>query len=301
MDTVYLIQSFATPWLDGVMTWITDLGSEEAYVAMIVVTYLGIDARAGRALGIALLTSFMLNQYAKGWFDTPRPFQLDPTVIRTQRAIDGALGAGFPSGHAQSATTFWGLAALLVRRAWFTVLAVLVILAVAFSRLYLGVHVPADVLGGAMLGLAVVAAALVWLRSGFEPPLAFVVALGVAVPLGLHLVFPTPESGLLTGALTVLAVGPVLVPHRTDGPIAGRIGVMAIGLVLAFTFLVASSELLPEAIKRHPIGSYVRYVGLASMAVVVAPWMGRVFGWVPLGRAPRGVAALGRVSFGRDR
>jgi membrane-associated phospholipid phosphatase len=301
METVYLIQSVATPWLDTLMTWITDLGSQEAYVALIVITYLGIDAAAGRALGIALLSSFMLNQYAKGWFDTPRPFTLDESVIRTQRAIDGALGAGFPSGHAQSSTTFWGLAALLARRAWFTILAVVVIAAVAFSRLYLGVHVPLDVWAGLAIGLLVVALAGLWVRSGFEPPLALIVLLGVAVPLTFHLLWPTPESDLLTGALAALALGPLLVPHRTDGPILGRVGVTLVGLVLAFTFLAASSELLPEAVKRDPLGGYVRYVLLASMATVVAPWIGLAFGWVPSGPPAQRPMRLSRVSAGRSR
>jgi membrane-associated phospholipid phosphatase len=284
METVYLVQSVAAPWLDTLMTWITDLGSEEAYVALMVVTYLAVDARAGRALGIALLVGFQVNQYAKGWFDTPRPFELDPSVIRTQRAVDGALGAGFPSGHAQSATTFWGLAAVLVGRAWFWALAALLVLLVAFSRVYLGVHVPADIVGGLLIGLAVVALAALWVRSGFEPPVALAVLLGVALPFALHVAFPTPESDLLTGALAALTVGPMLVRHRTDGPLLGRIAVALVGLLLAFTVLVASSELLPEAIKRHPVGGYLRYVVLGATATVLAPFVGQAFGLTPAAR-----------------
>lgn len=284
METVYLVQSVAAPWLDTLMTWITDLGSEEAYVALMVVAYLAVDARAGRAIGIALMVSFLINQYAKGWFDTPRPFELDASVVRTQRAVDGALGPGFPSGHAQSATTFWGLAAVLAGRAWFWAVAVLLVVLVAFSRVYLGVHVPADVLGGLLLGVVVVVLATSWVRSGFEPPLWLAVALGVALPFALHLAFPTPESDLLTGAIAALAVGPMLVRHRTDGPLLGRIAVALVGLVLAFTVLVASSELLPEAIKRHPVGGYLRYVVLGATATVFAPFIGQAFGWTPAAR-----------------
>ena len=281
METVYLVQSVAAPWLDTLMTWITDLGSEEAYVALMVVTYLAVDARAGRALGITLLLSFQLNQYAKGWFDTARPFELDASVIRTQRAVDGALGPGFPSGHAQSATTFWGLAAALVGRVWFWVVAALLIVLVAFSRVYLGVHVPADILGGLLIGTVVVVLAMLWLRSGFDPPLPLAVLLGVALPFALHLAFPTPESDLLTGALAALVVGPMLLRHRTDGPLLGRVAVALVGLVLAFTVLVASSELLPEAVKRNPVGGYLRYFVLGATATLLAPFIGQAFGWIP--------------------
>jgi membrane-associated phospholipid phosphatase len=287
METIYAVQSIASPSLDALMTAITDLGSQEAYVALMVVTYLAIDARAGRTIGIALLLSFMINQYAKGAFDTPRPFALDPVLGRTERAVAGALGPGFPSGHAQSTLTFWGLGAVLVRRPWFTALAVVVVAAVAFSRVYLGLHVPLDVVGGLALGAVVVAAAVLVLRSEPTWPAWALVTAGVAGPFLLHWFAPTPESDLLMGALAALMVGPTLLPHRTDGPLWGRAVVALIGLVLAFTVLVASSQLLPEEIKRDPLGGFVRYFVLGASATLVAPWMGRVFGLVPLSRGRR--------------
>jgi hypothetical protein len=206
---------------------------------------------------------------------------------RTERAVAGALGPGFPSGHAQSTLTFWGLGAVLARKPWFTALAVVVVAAVAFSRVYLGLHVPLDVLGGLVLGALVVVAAVVVVRSEPTWPAWALVSVGVAGPFLLHWFVPTPDSDLLMGALAALVVGPVLVPHRTDGPWWGRALVALIGLVLAFTVLVASSQLLPEEIKRDPLGGFVRYFVLGASATLVAPWMGRVFGLVPMPRGRR--------------
>ena len=284
METIYLVQSIAAPWLDTVMTALTDLGSEEAYIALMVVTYLAVDARAGRAIGITLMLSFMLNQYAKGWFDTPRPFVLDPEVVRTERALAGATGAGFPSGHAQSSLTFWGLAAALAKRPWFTALALVVVALVAFSRVYLGVHVPLDIVGGLVLGGVMVALAVAAVRSNMTLPTWMLLLLGVAAPFALHLLAPTPESDLLMGAMAALVVGPMLVPHRTDGPLWGRVGVALIGLLLAFTVLVASSQLLPEEVKRDPVGGFLRYFVLAASVTMIAPFIGSAFGLVPTRR-----------------
>jgi len=60
---------------------------------------------------------------------------------------------GFVSGHA--ANTF-GLAAFtipLLRRRWFTLTVIIWATAVSYSRIYLGVHYPGDILGGTLLGL----------------------------------------------------------------------------------------------------------------------------------------------------
>jgi membrane-associated phospholipid phosphatase len=281
VDTILFLQSFAAPWLDTAMTWVTDLGSEEAYIALVVIVYLGVDARIGQRLGVLLLISFFVNQYAKGWFDTPRPFALDPEIVRTERAAAGALGAGFPSGHAQSSSTFWIYAAALIGRAWFWPVALLIVALVSVSRLYLGVHLPIDVLAGLAIGLALVIAAVLIDRSGLVLARWFLAALAIAVPLGAHLLAPTPESDLLAGALTALVIGPMLLRHRTDGSVLGRIVVTLIGLALVFTVLVASSELLSEEIKRDPLGGYLRYLVLGLTGTLVAPFIGRAFGLVP--------------------
>lgn len=66
---------------------------------------------------------------------------------------DGATNFSFPSTHA---TFSWALALVLSRKEpryafWFYLLAALI----SFSRIYLGVHYPGDIIGGMLLGLAV--------------------------------------------------------------------------------------------------------------------------------------------------
>ena len=87
----------------------------------------------------------------------PRPWVIDPefTIVETARA--GATGYSFPSGHPQSAAGVLGMLALWVRDRVFTALCVLGILAVAFSRMYLGVHTPLDVGVSLLTGAATVA------------------------------------------------------------------------------------------------------------------------------------------------
>jgi undecaprenyl-diphosphatase len=108
--------------------------------------------------------------------DRPRPFE---TIPRADPLISATVGQSMPSGHA--ATSFAGavvLTYLLPRAAPYVFL---LAVAIAFSRIYVGVHYLSDVVAGAALGAAVGLAAL-WLvrarlptsrgrqRSGAAPP-----------------------------------------------------------------------------------------------------------------------------------
>jgi undecaprenyl-diphosphatase len=101
----------------------------------------------------------LLTMGMKPLVDRPRPFE---TLSDADPLLGGTLGSSLPSGHA--ATSFAGAVVLayLFRRGLplFLVLAV----AIAYSRIYLGVHYPSDVVAGAALGAAVAFVALALLR-----------------------------------------------------------------------------------------------------------------------------------------
>jgi membrane-associated phospholipid phosphatase len=114
-----------------------------------------------RVLGVWLLATCALGslvqQSLKAAVDRPRPVWRDP--------VDSAHYAAFPSGHAMTATVVCGLVLWLLRRygagaaLWRTALAasVVSVLGVGWTRIWLGVHWPSDVLGGWLLGALTVA------------------------------------------------------------------------------------------------------------------------------------------------
>lgn len=86
-------------------------------------------------------------------------------------AVSHAAGASFPSGHAMTSFVAFGLLAMLVPRAVklpTAVIAVSAIALVGFSRIALGVHYVSDVLGGWLLGAAVLTAGDAWFRRGLS-------------------------------------------------------------------------------------------------------------------------------------
>jgi undecaprenyl-diphosphatase len=99
---------------------------------------------------LAVWSSDLIALGVKAATDRRRPFEVIP---EPEPVLTSVVGSSFPSGHA--ATSFAGavILAFLVGR----VVPALLILAaaIAFSRVYVGVHYPSDVLAGAALGAAV--------------------------------------------------------------------------------------------------------------------------------------------------
>jgi membrane-associated phospholipid phosphatase len=271
METIHVLQGLASPSLDGFMMTVTNLADEMVYIALLIVAYLGFSAQHGRQLGILFLLAMYSNGLLKDLFSTPRPFELDSTVLRVPEAVATASGAGFPSGHAQSAPTFWGVAARYARRPWFTVAAILLIALISVSRLYLGVHMPIDVIVGMLLGAVLVALMPVLDRIRVRLAATLQIVLAVAIPLALHLLAPTDNSGMLLGGLSGFLLAPLLYDYKLPRTAAGRVLVTLLGLILVFTALLGSSSLLPEDFKSSAPGGFLRYLLIALIGVVGTP------------------------------
>ena len=168
------VHAWATPGLTFAMLCATQLGSAPF---LLVVGALAIWrlAAAGRKhaallLGVAALGGEALDQILKLCFHRPRPEAFFGLTVPPTYS--------FPSGHALTATCFYGLlAALLAARmrpvaakAGLWALAAALVALIGLSRVYMGVHYPSDVLAGyaaAVVWVAAVRAGYgVWLRRG---------------------------------------------------------------------------------------------------------------------------------------
>lgn len=145
-------------WFEDVMRDVTALGGYTVITLMVlsVVACLLLQRRWNMAVMVVagVLGAMLFSTLLKEFFDRPRP-DLVPHATRVYTN-------SFPSAHAMmSAATYLTLASVLVRlqrqrsvRTFLLVLAVGLTLAVGFSRVYLGVHWPSDVLAGWAAGAA---------------------------------------------------------------------------------------------------------------------------------------------------
>ena len=141
------LQQFS-PTLDLPFKFITFLGNESFFLLFLPLVYWCIHRRIGAGLAILFLLSASVNAIAKAAFGMPRPFMVDSSVLQ----LAAAGGNGFPSGHTQGAMVVWSYLAIRFQKTWLWWLAGALIFLIPLSRLYLGVHFPADLAGGYFIG-----------------------------------------------------------------------------------------------------------------------------------------------------
>lgn len=146
------LESLRTDFSVKLFEGITMLGEETILILMIAVLYFAYDKRLALRIGYITITSMCVNNTVKNLVKRPRPFASGGV---TPARAHTATGYSFPSGHTQTIATWSSAFAMYFKKAWVSVIAGVGIVAVAFSRLFLGVHYPSDVIVGAVLGVAI--------------------------------------------------------------------------------------------------------------------------------------------------
>ena len=152
------LQSLRTSAVDQVMVAITELGDAAVVLPVLVVTLVWLAGqRAWRAAfyGLAAVAGASLFAFL---------MKITLRQTRPDSIFAGWNSYSFPSGHATASTALYGFLVVLIcrevgarARVLVTLAAVLLVGAIAFSRLYLGAHWLSDVMAGLAFGVAWVA------------------------------------------------------------------------------------------------------------------------------------------------
>jgi membrane-associated phospholipid phosphatase len=151
INLILAIQNLGA-WLLPLMEFFSFLGTEDFYMLAFPLIYWTLDASLGLRMALMLLLSSGTNTIFKMALHTPRPYWVSSEV----QILAAETSFGLPSGHAQNATSVWGMTGSHLRKKWAWVLVSILIFGISFSRLYLAVHFPIDVIGGFVLGFLLV-------------------------------------------------------------------------------------------------------------------------------------------------
>lgn len=146
MEFLRMLEGIRTPLGEWFFLVCTYGGEEIMLLGLICILFWCVDKKLAYRMTFAYLPSALAVNVIKLSCRVERPWVRDPSFNAVERAKKSATGYSFPSGHTQNATALFGTLAYTRKKLWRKLLFFLIIPLVMFSRMYLGVHTPADVL-----------------------------------------------------------------------------------------------------------------------------------------------------------
>ncbi|XMB72467.1 phosphatase PAP2 family protein [Mycoplasmatota bacterium WC30] len=153
IEIIYWLQNLRNDFLDALFQVFTILGEEVVLIVILGFVYWCVDKKIGERIGLTVFVSLGLNSVLKLIFMRPRPFMVDNNI--TNLRPETSQGYSFPSGHTQTAATSYFSLYYFFKKHWLLVVAIIITVLVAISRMYIGVHYFTDVLAGAALGIGI--------------------------------------------------------------------------------------------------------------------------------------------------
>lgn len=296
MDFLYLLEKLRVPVLNELMLFITQFGEETAFLVAALILFWCVDKKMGYYILSVGFLGTLANQFMKLWFWIPRPWVLDENFTILEQAREAANGYSFPSGHTQSAVGTFGGIAYTAKNRWVRAFAIAIAVLVPFSRMYVGVHTPLDVVVAVAMALIliIVMKPLVYGNSGRSLPIIFSVMMLLAVAF-LYFVeffsFPdnidahnlesgTKNAYTLLGALIGLFVVYIADEKWLDFPTKAVWWAQILKVVLGLVLVLAVKSGLKVPLNLlfgESVGRAVRYFLLVISAGILWPLSFRWF------------------------
>lgn len=289
MEFLHALAEIRTPFLDNLFLILTKLGEEIILFLVLCIAFWCVNKKAAYRMGFAFVLSSAVVQGLKITCRVPRPWIKDPTFEPVGGSKGHATSYSFPSGHTQSAFALWGSLATSVKNAWLRVLFIMMAVTVGFSRMYLGVHTPADVIVGALSTIACVAVVVLFVKLDNDSVVNDAVISGIFVLI---------SAGLIAYSLVLYSIGHIDMESVIDccksggvsfgfaigyfverryikfEPKAGKWYIQIIKVVVGLAVLVGlKSGLKPilRAVMHEAVADALRYCILIIWAMVIWP------------------------------
>jgi undecaprenyl-diphosphatase len=292
MEFLRLLEKIRNPFFDFIFSLVTKLGEETVFMAVAIIVFWCFSKKDGYYILSVGFIGTILNQLLKLCFRIPRPWVKDPSFTIVESARAEATGYSFPSGHTQSSVGTFGSLAYVFKQKWLRICAIVICVLVPFSRMYLGVHTPLDVIVSICVAVALIFLVKPIFDKGEENPKIMYIFFGVMLAIALAflffvLFFPFPadidphnyESGLKNACTLLGATAGFMIAYPIERKYIKfeveakwyvqliKIAV-GLGLVLAIKILLKPLLLLflPPMVERA-----IRYAVIVLFAALVWP------------------------------
>lgn len=294
LDIIKWLQDNGSALWDSIWSTITTLGESYFAIVIIALIYWVLDKKLGQKFVYIIAGSQVINGTIKGLVKAPRPFQNTESYDIINKRPSTATGYSFPSGHTQSVSTIMGFIAWHVKKYWLTILSVILIIAVAVSRMYLGAHYPVDVLVGGILGVVLAIFGSILYDKQKDPKKLVLFTIIVFLPFAIFYIFQfNPYNydffkmyGMLIGFYLGYLFEDKFVKFNLNIPLWKKIVRYVVGLILVIGVYLGLSSLfgifaptdevinvLPGQVVLTDIMSLIRYCLVTFIAIGVYPWI----------------------------
>lgn len=264
--------SLSNPILDTIANLSSFFGEQAILIILLGwILYTG-DKKKGYAIAGPILFSALLMSVLKAIVRAPRPFQVLEEI--DGKRLSTATGYSFPSGHTTISSSMYSAIAVAYKKKKISIICAILIVLVALSRMYLGVHWPIDVFGGLVIGvtLSIILYPIFYKIAEDKQKkykvsiilghITFIASIAMTFLLRFNLIDSTAFTDLLkttamaSGAYYGFALEVKKLNYKTDGTITKKV-IRLVLLTAISLFIIASLKALFGV--NYYIGSFVRY------------------------------------------
>lgn len=300
MQILYMLESIRAPWLDTLMLALTEFGSETAFLVVALILFWCVDKRKAYYLISVGFIGTVANQFLKLACQIPRPWVRDPNFTIVEAAREGASGYSFPSGHSQTAVGTFGAIAVTTKQKWVRIASIAIAVIAPITRMYLGVHTPADVVVGSTVAIALLflMEPVCFGNDGKNLPKHFIVMVALALVFTAYTeLFPFPvdiapenlasaqqNAYTLLGTIVGMGIVYFVDEKKFHFPVQGKwyaqLGKIIGGLVVVLLIKEGLRAPLDALFAGHMISRSVRYMLIVLTAGILwplsFPWFSRL-------------------------